>query len=107
MNKYFIAATSGILAGASLLLCTAPATAHEGLAVSIGVPLPLIVAPAPYISPPPIVYGGYGPVVQYGSPYYYGAPYYYGRGWYDHGYGRGWYGHGYRGNHDGHRGSRR
>jgi hypothetical protein len=94
MKTYFAAAASGILAGA-LFLCTAPAMAQGGLAVSIGIPAPVIVAPLPYFGPA-VVYGGYGPVVQFGGPYYYG------RGWDGYGNRRG-----YRRGHEGHRGSRR
>ena len=85
MKKSFLAATAGILAGATLLFCAAPASAHDrvGFAISLGVPVA-------FAAPAPVVYGGYGPAVRVDAPYYY-------RDW-------GYY-HGYRGgDHDGWRG---
>jgi hypothetical protein len=86
MKKSFIAATVGVLAGATLLLCTTPALAQPriGFGVAIGLPVPAVyVAPAPvaYVEPAPVVYGGYG----YGAVARVGAPYYY-RDWRYHGY---------------------
>jgi len=96
MKKSLIAATVGVLAGATLLMSAAPAMAHDriGFGVSIGLP----VAPVAYVAPAPVVYGGYGPVVQVGSPYYYG------RDWrFYHGY-RGDRGYHYEGHRGGDRG---
>jgi hypothetical protein len=95
MKKSLIAASAGILAGATLLLCTAPAMAHDniGFGISIGVPvLPPVAYVAPPVYAPAPYYGAYG--VQVGAPYYY----YHDRGWHD----RGWYEHGGhdRGGHD-------
>jgi hypothetical protein len=95
MKKTFIAATAGILAGVTLLLCATPAMAQPriGFGLSIGLPVPAVyIAPPPvaYVEPAPVVYGGYGygPVVRVDAPYYY-------RDWrYYHGY------HGYHGDHD-------
>ena len=84
MKKTFLAATAAIVAGAAMMMCAAPASAHEriGFDVAIGVP-------APYVVPAPVVYGGYGPVVTVGAPYYYH---------------RDWrYYHGFRGEHEGFR----
>jgi hypothetical protein len=92
MKKSFIAATAGVLAGAALLICAAPAMAdpHIGFGITVGLPLPVVYAaptPVAYAEPAPVVYGGYGygPVVRIGSPYYY-------RDWH--------YYHGYHGDHD-------
>jgi hypothetical protein len=74
-----------------LLMCTAPAMAHERVALGISIGVPIVpVAPVAYVAPPPVyappavVYGGfYGPVVRVGGPYvhyqhFYRAGY---RGW--------------------------
>jgi hypothetical protein len=86
MKKSFLAATAGVLAGATLLMCAAPAMAHERVAIGVSVGVPV-----GYVAPAPVVYGGYygpgyyGPVVRVGAPYYY-------HGWnYGHGYYRGGY----------------
>ncbi|HSY29031.1 MAG TPA: hypothetical protein VK832_16095 [Burkholderiaceae bacterium] len=92
MKKSFLAATAGVLAGATLLMCAAPAMAHERVAIGVSVGVPVgFVAPAPVAYGPgyygPAYYGPgyYGPVVSVGGPYY-----------------RGWnYGHGYRGGYHG------
>jgi len=92
MKKSFAAATAGILAGTALLMCTAPAMAHEriGFGISVGVPI-VAVAPVAYVAPPPVyappavVYGGfYGPVVRVGGPYVRGYQHFYRAGY------RGW-----------------
>jgi hypothetical protein len=86
MKKSLIAATAGVLAGATLLMCAAPAMAQPriGFGVSVGVPV-AYVGPA-YVAPTPVVYGGYGPVVRVGAPYYYHDWHYY------HGYHGGYHG---------------
>lgn len=109
MKKSFLAAISGILAGAAMLVCAAPASAHDRVdfAISLGVPVA-------FAAPAPVVYGGYGPAVRVEAPYYYRDSRYYYQGYrrgdYD-GYRDhdGWRGHGHEGwhDHDGWRGERR
>lgn len=111
MKKSLVIASVAALAGATLLLGASPAMAHDrfGLAVSVGIPAPVIVAPAPVYypaAPAPVVYGEYGPIVRVGAPYYYGRDWRYERRFYpDHGY-RGGYYHGDRGDHGYHGGHR-
>lgn len=110
MKKTFFATTAGILAGAALFVCAAPAMAHDHIdfSLSLGVPLAYVApapvyVPAPYYPPAPVVYGGYGPVVTVGAPYYYGG-WRYRHGWRDHDGWRdrdGWHRHGDRGEHRG------
>jgi hypothetical protein len=89
MKKALVTA-AGLLAGATMLMCTAPAMAHGrvGVAISVGLPVapivyaappPVYLAP-PLYAPPPVVVGAYGPVVQVGWPYYYGHRHYVYRG---------------------------
>lgn len=114
MKKSFLAAISGILAGAALLVCAGPASAHDRVdfGISIGVPLA-------YVAPAPVVYSGYAPAVRVEAPYYYRDSGYYYQGyrggdhdgWRDHDgyrYHEGWRGHDHDGwygrDHDGWRG---
>ncbi|HXA47717.1 MAG TPA: hypothetical protein VNW52_08805 [Burkholderiaceae bacterium] len=91
MKKSLIAATAGVLAGAALLVCAAPAMAQPriGFGITVGLPAPVVYAapmPVAYVEPAPVVYGGYGPVVRVGAPYYYHDWHYY-HGYHDyHGY---------------------
>jgi len=92
MKKYFLAATAGVLAGATLLMCAAPAMAHERVAIGVSVGVPVV--GVGFAAPAPVVYGGYygpgyyGPVVRVGGPYYHGWNY--GHGYYRGGY-HGWH----------------
>ena len=83
MKKSLIA-LAGALAGATMLVAAAPASAHDRFAfgVSVGVPV-AYVAPAPYYAPAPgpVVVGG--PAYYGGGPVYYNAPGYGYRGSYD------------------------
>jgi hypothetical protein len=78
MKKY-TSLVAAILASSTLFLATAPAQAgpvHVDL--SVGIPLPVFVAPAPvYVQP--------GPAVVYANPGYYGyrQPWHDYRGWHD------------------------
>jgi hypothetical protein len=95
--KTSLIALAGVLAGATMLVAAAPASAHDRIAfgISVGVPVAPVayVAPPAYYAPPPapVVVGG--PVVEVGAPYY-------GPDWrYYHGYRGGYYYHGYNGYH--------
>ncbi|HEY4370672.1 MAG TPA: hypothetical protein VGN52_01935 [Burkholderiales bacterium] len=87
--------TTKILAAAGLALAamSGSAMARPYIGLSIGVPAPVYVAPAPVYAPPPVyvapapvyappppVYGGVVVGSYYGRPYY--PPRYYHHGWY-------------------------
>jgi hypothetical protein len=96
MKKSLVAATAGVLAGATMLMCAAPAMAHDriGFGISVGLPVAPVayVAPPPVYAPAPVVVGAYGPVVQVGAPYYYGRDWRYDHGFHGYRYGgRGWH----------------
>lgn len=88
MKKSFVAASLGVLTGATLLFGGAPAMAHDRIGFGISVGLPIVApvayaapapyyAPVPYYAPAPVVYG-YGYRARFGAPYYY-----HDRGWHD------------------------
>ena len=97
MKKSLIA-LAGVLAGATMVLAAAPASAHDRIAFGISVGVP--VAPVAYVAPPPVYVAPPAPVVV-SEPVYYGPEwrYYHGyHGYWHHGY-EGYRGYGY-GYHD-------
>lgn len=103
MRKYILSAAAGLA-----MLAGSLTAAHAGgvsFGISVGVPFPVVVAPAPvyypapaYYPPPPPVY--YAPRVVYAPPVYYAPrPVFVGHGHWHHGH------RGHRGD-DGHRGHR-